>query len=240
MTNEQLQQLITRICENRDIQSEERRRDIHRLLLECQQLPGLQKSSHPLYREALDKTLEWVSNNISNFEQQAHLSVQTSLLRWINGYLIWRIKDLYRNQADQYSREFSLDVYINENLENPSTLLEQMSDNGFDTPTLSGIDGYIENRQNQELQEIFEQLERYVEEDPEQFFQHCHPRHNSDCNCQLLWQKLLFKDPPEKLTQISRELNIKYDTLVSHWKRKCLPLLQKKLQELGYSGDEES
>ncbi|EGJ32514.1 hypothetical protein LYNGBM3L_17080 [Moorena producens 3L] len=240
MTDQQLLALINKICGNQDFQSEERRRDIHRLLLECQQLPGLRKSSYPLYLEALDQTWEWVIKNICAFEPKPDLAVQTSLLKWINGYLIWRIKDLYLNQAYQHSRESSLDVYINENSDNPSTLLDQLPDGGFETPTISGIEGYIEKLRKQKIQETFEQLERYVEEDPDHSFQKCHPRKRPDCNCQLLCQRLLFKDPPEKLTHLSRELGIKYDTIISHWKRKCLPLLQKKLKDLGYSGDEES
>ncbi len=239
MTDEQLLALIDKICRNQEIQSQERRRDIHRFLIECQRLPGLQKSSHPLYLEAVDKTLEWISNNICTFKPQPELSIQMSLLRWINGYLTWRIRDLYLKQISQHRNEFSLDIPINDNSENSSTLLEQMSDNDFETPTLSGIDGYIERLRNQKVQEAFTQLERYVEEDPDQLFQNCHPRQYPYCNCQLLCQRLLFKNPPEKLTHISRQLDIKYDTLRSHWQRKCLPLLQNKLKELGYSGDEE-
>ena len=239
MTEKQLQELIARICDNPDFQSAKRRRDVNRLLVELQQLPGLRKSSHPLYLEALDLTWEWVSRNICAFEPKPHLSIHESLVRWINGYLGWRITDLYLNQADQHSREFSLDVCINEGSENPLTLLEQLSDTGFETPTLSGIDGYIEKLKNQKIQETLAKLERSVEEDPEQIFQNCHPRQHPNCNCQFLCQRLLFKNPPEKFAHISKELGINYQALISHWKRKCLPLLQKKLEDLGYSGGEE-
>ncbi|NEQ85169.1 MAG: hypothetical protein F6K26_35060 [Moorea sp. SIO2I5] len=240
MTDQQLLALINKICGNQDFQSEERRRDIHRLLLECQQFPGLLKPPYPLDLEALDQTWEWVIKNICAFEPKPDLPVQTSLLRWINGYLKWRIHDLRVKQAGQHSRESSLNAKINKNSENPTELIDQLPDGGFETPTLNGIDAYIEKLKKQEIQETFEQLEGYVEEDPDYSFQTCHPRKRPDCNCQLLCQRLLFKYPPEKLTHISRELDIKYDTIISHWKRKCLPLLQKKLKDLGYSGEEES
>lgn len=237
MTDEQLQTLITRICENRDFQSKERRRDIHRLLLECQRLPGLKKSSHLLYSEALDKTWEWVITNICDFERQAHLSVQTTLVRWINGYLKWRIKDLYLKQANQHCREISLDAPINKSSENSLTFLDILSENSIDTPTLSGIDNYIKECKAQKFQKIYEQFKQEVEEDPKHIFKNSHPRQHPDCNFRFLCQKLIFKDPPEKLSHISRKLGINYNTLITFWKRKCIPLLQKKLKELGYSGD---
>jgi hypothetical protein len=237
MTDKQLQELIARICDNPDFQSARRRRGVNRLLVELQRLPGLLKSSHLLYLEALDQTWEWVSRNICAFEAKPHLSIQESLVKWINSYLYWRIRDLYRQS--QCPREISLDVPINESYENSSTLLDQLSDKGFETPTISGFDGYIEERRNQRIQETFEQLERYVEEDPEHIFQNCHPRKRYDCNCQFLCQRLLFKEPPDKFSRISKELGINKQTLIAHWKRRCIPLLQKKLEDLGYSGNEE-
>ncbi|NES71114.1 MAG: hypothetical protein F6K24_40880, partial [Okeania sp. SIO2D1] len=129
---------------------------------------------------------------------------------------------------------------INDNSENPLTLLDILSDTGFDVPTLSGFDIYIEKCRNMDIQIALDNLERYVEEDPEQIFQNCHPRQHSNCNCQFLCQKLVFQYPPETFANISRIIEINYDTLRSFWKRKCLPLLQKKLEELGYSKEEES
>lgn len=238
MTDEQLQELIAEICNNTDFHDARRRRNFGRLLIELQRLPGLLKSSHPLYLEALDQTWEWIGKNICAFEHNPSLPISTTLVRWINGYLYWRIKDLY-NLTNQYPCEFSLDVPINESSENYSTLLQQLSDNGFKTPTLSGIDNYIEKIKNQKIQEILKKLELYVNRDPEQIFQNCHPRNHANSNCQFLSQKLLFKEPPQKFTQISKELGINYQALVSHWKRKCMGLLQKKLEALGYSRDDE-
>ncbi|WP_426546155.1 hypothetical protein [Dapis sp. BLCC M126] len=238
MTEEQLQELITRICENPDLQSAKRRKDIERLLRELQQLSGLIQSSHLLYLEALDQTWLWVSNHICNFERQPNLSIKESLKNWINGYLKRRIQDLYINQAKQQHDELSLDIPIHENSENPLTFLEQLSDNSFNAPTLSGIDSYIEKCRNINIQVALDNLEHYVEEDPEHIFQNCHPRKNPNCNCKFLCQKLVFQYPPDTFANISRELEINYDTLRSFWKRKCLPLLQQKLEELGYSRDE--
>ena len=253
-TDEKLQKLITKVCDNSDFESTKRRRDMDRLLLQLQRLPGLIKYSHPLYMEALNSTLMWVSKNIHNFQPQPHLSIRTSLEKWINNYLRWRIKDLYLNQvAEPLTLTLSLNTTINDNLEEPLTLsldtilsnnseesltlLEQLSNNSLNSSNVSGIDSYIEKQRNQKIQEIAEKLERYVEADPEQILQNCHPRKHPNCNCQVLCQKLLFQHPPDKLANISRELNITYDLLRAFWKRKCLPLLKEILQELEGSMD---
>jgi hypothetical protein len=44
----------------------------------------------------------------------------------------------------------------------------------------------------------------------------------------------IFKNPPDKLAVIARECQINYPTLVSHWKLKGIPLLQKIAIQLGY------
>ncbi|NES06675.1 MAG: hypothetical protein F6K22_29955 [Okeania sp. SIO2F4] len=240
MTNEQLQELITRICNNPNLQSAQRRKDVNRLLHELSQLPGLYKYSHPLYLEALDQTLLWVSQNICKFQpKQPNLPLRTSLRKWINSYIYWRMRDLYVEQAQQDHDMVSLDVPINDDSENPLKLLDQLSVKGFYIPTGDGFECYIEKCQRQRIQKIIEQLERYVEEDPEGRLKSCHPRQHPNCNCQFLCQRLLFQYPPDKKTKISRELGINYNNLQAFWKRKkCQQLLQQILEELGYSKDE--
>ncbi|HAG84032.1 MAG TPA: hypothetical protein DCL61_23485, partial [Cyanobacteria bacterium UBA12227] len=61
---------------------------------QIQHLPGLARSSHPDYLHALNRTYQWISQNIQNFQPRPP-SVQESLVTWINGYLYWRIRDLY-------------------------------------------------------------------------------------------------------------------------------------------------
>ncbi|NES18940.1 MAG: hypothetical protein F6K41_08435 [Symploca sp. SIO3E6] len=237
MTDEQLQGLITRICQHPDSISWERRQAINRLLIRLQQLPGLLKSPHLDYLEALDKTWEWVSRNICQFEPRLHLSIQESLVKWINGYLRWRIKDLYQ-QGD--CQPYSIDNKINNNGEISTTLGEQISETGLQPPVLSGIDGYIEQRRNQKIQQTALKLELYILEDPQGRLKSCHPRNRPDCNCQFLSQRLLFQDPPQRFSDISRELGINRQTLKSHWERKCKPLLQEIAVSLGYSKSKES
>ncbi|HEY9652310.1 MAG TPA: hypothetical protein V6C95_16750, partial [Coleofasciculaceae cyanobacterium] len=75
---------------------------------------------------------------------------------------------------------------------------------------------------------------QYIKQDPEQKLRQCHPKASPNCNCQLLSQRISLKSPPDKFSQLARELNINYQTLVQHWKRSCLPLLQTIAINLGY------
>lgn len=235
INDEQLQQLIDKICGSLDRESSEWRKAISRLIFELQQLPGLLKSSHPLYLEALDKTWEWVSNNICKFKPKPYIPVSKSLVTWINGHLSWRIKDLYRNQQRQSNHEESVYVVINQDSENPLMLIDQLSETGFNPPKLTGLDAYLEEQRKKSILTIWQKFELYVQEDPEKLLCKCHPKKYRDCNCQLLSKKRLFTEPPEKFRHISKELGINEQTLISHWKKKCLPLLQKILEDLGYS-----
>ncbi len=231
MKDEKLRHLIARICGNPEQKTWERRQAINCLLRELQYLPGLPKSSHQYYLEALNRTWEWVSERICDFEPRLHESVQRSLERWIKGYLSWRIRDLYRqNNPNQYS----LHSLISNHDENSETWLDKLQNTTLNCPTLSGLEGYLEQLHTQEIREISFNLEIYIEQDPEGKLRKCHPRKHPDCNCQLLSQRLLLQSPPARLTDVSRELRVNYRTLKSHWENKCRPLLQEIAIALGY------
>lgn len=197
---------------------------MNKLLLEIQQLPGLKKSSHPDYPEALNRTFEWVSREIAKFEPRQS-SVSKSLLNWINVYLGWRIKDLSSPDKDA---PISLDAPIAADI-GKTTRLELLPD--F---TLSGLDGMIESAQKETIQRIGLELELYIEQDPEGKLRNSYPRSYPECNCKFLSMRLVLKEPPDKFKDLAEELNVKYTTLNSHWKRKCEPSLQEIARTLGY------
>ena len=197
---------------------------MHKLLLEIQQLPGLKKSVHQDYPEALNRTFQWVSREIANFEPRPP-SISTSLVNWINGYLGWRIKDLYSPDQDA---PISLDAPTAVDA-GETTRLELLPD--F---TLSGLDGMIESAQKETTQRIGLQLELYIEQDPEGKLRNSYPGSYPECNCQFLSKRRLLKDPPDKFQDLAKELNVRYTTLNSHWKRKCEPSLQEIARTLGY------
>jgi hypothetical protein len=217
-----LSALIAEIRQN-PANSRKWRTAMHKLLLEIQQLPGLKKSVHQDYPEALNRTFQWVSREIANFEPRQS-SVSKSLVNWINGYLGWRIKDLYSPDKDA---PISLDAPIAVDA-GETTRLEL-----FDF-TLSGLDGAIEIAQKETTQRIGLQLELYIEQDPEGKLKNSYPRSYPECNCQFLSKRRVLKDPPDKFKDLAEELNVKYTTLNSHWDRKCEPSLQEIARTLGY------
>lgn len=231
--DERLRQLIAAVFQHPDT-SPEWRKAMHRLLIELQELPEFKRYSRPDCPEslldALNRTWEWLSRNIRNFRPRTS-SIREDLVKWVNGYLYWRLKDLVPNP----SSDFSLDTPIG-NTPEEITFLDLQSETGIGIPTLSGLDGYIKQIQQEELQRIGQEIERYIDQDSEGKLRKCHPRNRPDCNCQLLSQRLLIasKDRPERLADIARELNIEYQTIVWHWKNKALPLLQAIAIELGY------
>ena len=88
-----LRQLIGEVCQH-PLNTPKRRKAMNRLLIEIQQLPGLAKSSHPDYLDALNRTLEWANRSICDQFDWGEPEVQKRLVQWLNKYLYWRIKDL--------------------------------------------------------------------------------------------------------------------------------------------------
>ncbi|MEM7556341.1 MAG: hypothetical protein AAF378_20015 [Cyanobacteria bacterium P01_A01_bin.84] len=225
--DEQLKQLIE-VVRNYPEGSHEWQKAMQRLLIQLQQLPGLLKSSHPEYPDALNRTWEWVSRNIGNTFEERSPSIQEDLEKWINGYLKWRIKDLTYQKTYQY---ISLDVPTCHD-EARKPLVEHISQTGLTTPNLSGLDGYIENLQREKTQRLALAVEEYIQQDPQKRLKNCYPRKNPNCNCYLLSQRRFLKEPPDTFSEISRELNMKTEQVTNHWYGRCKPLLQKIVQDL--------
>jgi hypothetical protein len=235
-TEIRLRELIAKICESPvPLTESERKRLVERLLISVQKLPGLIKSSHLDFLEALDKTYWWLSRNICQFQPplNSSLSYEKGLTRWINGYLYRRIQDLY--QQTSFS-QYSLDQTINQGEEDNLTWLDQLPATP-ELPTLNGLEIYIECLQKEKTQDVFLKFEFYVEQDFDKRLQNCHPRNFLNCNCQILCQRILLQNPSEKISNLSREFGVNYQTLKSHWEKKCKPLLREILVELGYCSE---
>ena len=249
--DERLCQLIATVCQHPD-GSSEWRRAMSRLLIVVQGLPEFSRYSRldcPDYLlDALNRTWEWLSRNIRNFKPRKS-SIREDLVKWINGYLYWRIKDLTSPGFPPKTMfYYSLDAPIEfDDSQEKITHLEQVSEQGqllgtsSNPSVLSGLEIYIEQLQKQSEERIVLKLALYIEQDPKRQLRNCYPRKHPECNCQLLSLRLLFifKNPPDTLADIAREFNINYQTLLSHWKRKALPLLQKIAIELGYQPNQE-
>ncbi len=195
---------------------------IKRLLIELQKSPGLYKSSHPDYLEALNKTWQWFIKNLPNFEPRCS-SIEGSLLIWINRYLWYQILTLYGRNSQPF---IPLDSVLN--TKEPNLI------------TCEGIENYIEKIEQEKKQRFATKLKRYIEKDPEGKLQQCHPQKHPNCNCQSVGKRLLLQQTPDKMTAIAREFNINIQTINSFWKRKGLPLLRAIALELAATqGDED-
>ncbi len=212
------------------IQSAVRAKAMSSLLLTVMQLPGIKKVNHQDYLLALNQTWEWMSRNIEEFRSSTD-SLERDLVKWINGYLYWRIHDIYHSTRLDRQQHLSLHEEI---FEHGETYLDLLSESGFADLNLNNLNEHIQSLQQQEHRKIAELIENWIQFDPEQKLVTCCLRSQNQCHCQILSYRMLVKDPPDSLTKIAKDLNIPYQTLVAHWKRRCLPLLQAQARNLGY------
>lgn len=227
--DELLRNLIEQICRSQN-PSPERQKALNRLLAIAQQLPGLYKSTHPDYPEALNLTWEWVSRKIGEFNPRES-SVEQSLVIWINGYLKWRVRDLY---APSRQIEISLDQRRSNDEGDQTSLLDQLPDQEFTSPTLDLLERKIIQIQEAERERLGQRVRQYIEQDIERTLTNCHPRKHPECNCHVLARRLLLQQPPQRIADVAREFNANNQTLYSHWKNNCLPLLQDIGRQFGY------
>jgi hypothetical protein len=210
--------------------SQQWRRAMNHLLVELQNLPGLLKSSHPDYLDALNKTWEKVSRDICCEFQPRSESLEESLVSWINGYLYWRIKDLY---ACKTSTSLSLDAIVNQDGEQKA-FIDILGDTGLNNSMLYGLDQYIEQLEHQQIQNLAIKILNYIEQDPQNSLKNCCSSKEPHCHCQLISQRRFLSEPPQTFKQISQELDILPRKLANHWYGRCIPLLQQVAQDLGY------
>jgi hypothetical protein len=227
--DEQLQNLIHEVCRHADL-TVERQKALNRLLVQLQQLPGIYKSAHQDYPQALNDTWQWVCRTICDF-QPRHNSVQQSLVSWINGYLKWRIVDLYAKDNQNVT---SLDRPIRNDAGDQVTLLDFLPDTQFTSLSIDLLDIKILQLQEGERQRLGEEIKMHIIQDTQGKLCACHPRKHPECHCQLLAKRLLLQEPPEKISDIAREFEMNNQTLYSHWKQKCLPLLADIGRNCGY------
>ena len=203
-------------CRQYKDNSLKRRTSLNRLLILIQQLPGIYSASHQDYPEAYNRTMIWVCKNIDRFKPTRE-SVAESLVVWINGYLKWRIRDLYiaDNSYDpqRVYPDAQQDLDLVANIADPQV-------------SLSLLDTQIAQMQAEKSANIAGAIADCIEKDPDKKLTETFIRKHPECNCHCLALRLLLTQPPQKISQIAREFGINNQTLYSHWKQKCLPLLQ--------------
>ncbi|NES67552.1 MAG: hypothetical protein F6K24_21080 [Okeania sp. SIO2D1] len=179
----------------------------------------LATSRHPKYPDLLQEIqLEFSQRICSEFEQiqEGKKSLVHGLRLWINWYglrLRYRIKNLY---GEKEPPEISLDAPISG------------SNNYSNIPTLGDIT----------TDDIPEPMETLIQEDFEEKLSAaiqglgCHPKDYPQCTCGEIAKRRLLRTPPQKFTEIAKELDVPYQALMAHNNRKCKPLLKEIYNEL--------
>ena len=230
------------------------RKAMNQLLLAVQQLPGLARSNHPDYFEALNDTLMRLSEEIREFVPTGS-SVENSLVAWINRklrlkYQVMELHGLPRDRSSRTRAKTALEEFKTQARQPPLSLDTPIGQDSSETfaehlpdqepATLWELEAAIAQAQAQQnTLRVGSQLTQYIQQDPEGTLRNCHPSAHPACNCQVLSQRLLLKHPPDKLANLAREFNINYHTLNWHWKNKGIPLLRSIAQNLGYPPDRE-
>ena len=234
----ELQRAIAECCQEDRVK---RRTSLNRLLILIQQLPGIYRVAHQDYPEAYNRTLMWVCKNIDRFEQRSSSarmhsgdleptteSIEQSLVIWINGYLKWRIRDLYiaDNSYDpkRVYPDGKQDLDLIANIPDPQV-------------SLSLLDTQIAQMQSEKSENIGMAIANYIQQDLDKNLTSTFIRKQPKCNCHCLALRLLLEQPPQKISQIAREFNVNNQTLYSHWKQKCLPLLQSISQSITHESN---
>ncbi|NJK37667.1 MAG: hypothetical protein HC835_04985 [Oscillatoriales cyanobacterium RM2_1_1] len=227
--DEQLLKLIHELSQSEPASSH-RRKCFTRLIIMIQRHPNLYRSQHKDYPEALNLTWEWAFKNIDQFDVDKLNTHSDSIVKgfivWINGYLYWRVRDLFFPDS-KYQREISLDKSIAGEPTDSLTLGDLLP-----SRFLNDLEDLVEREQQENRHRLGETIWDYIERDPEHQLRACHLRNHPDCSAQVLAIRLLLRDPPQRIRDIAREFEVSDQTLYSHWKKKCLPLLQEIVHRL--------
>lgn len=238
--DEQLQKLLTQLQrQSPPLPPLVRQKLLSRLLGYIQQSPALWWDSHQDYPAALNKTLEWVCNNLEKFDP-GDLAPSTALINWVNGHLKWRILDLKRSRTlgsedDRTNKDINkirqiglrtveLDKALADDQGNQTAQDTRAPDP--DQGGASLLDRWIEQLQQHQRQNLGREIRRYLETDPDGLLQGCSPRNLPDCHCGELTRRIQLADPPETVRDVAKAFNLSEQTLYTHWRTKCLPMLQ--------------
>lgn len=250
--DERLRQLIIEVLQRG---SPKQPQALNRLLSLIPRLPGIRKDRNPEYLDALNQTLMEVERKLDKFPQQFGLNlnaataaeVRQCFVQWVNRFLKYDILDLYRRQ--KLPIQVSLDTPIGE--QGKGTWQDNLANEGFNVPTIGGLESWIADKQNQKIQRKGLILELYIESDPQGILKGSYPTNNPQCSCQRLTQRFFLSNSGREVTvkegnkrttlcktekkenwrAFAREHQVNYQTLKSHWK-KCRRLLKEILQDI--------
>ena len=255
-TDEQLRQLLQLLKDSQE-GSKEQERLKNQLCQLIPHLPGIRKNrdANPNidFDGAVNEAYGGFFKTLPRFFREIDLdniadnALQTRVVKLFNTIVKRKVYDQYR-KLERQPFTFSLDAPTK------SKKGEQFDSEGVaDDTTVIGIEQLIEQEQAKNERRIGRQLWQYIEDDPRGELRNSYPnekidkkkpnnpenrRPRPDANSHVLALRLLLQDPPDKLSEIARELNIDYQTLSSHWKRTGLALVKEIALKFGYQPEE--
>ena len=182
-----------------------------------------------------------------DLENTADDELRERVVKRFNQIIKLKVFDYYRERGRQ-PLTFSSDAPIK------SKKGEIFDTEGVsDDTTEIGLDQLIEQEQAKNQQCVVRKLWQYIEEDPDRIFRDSYPdekidksrpktkenlRPRVDANSQIIALRSLLKEPPDQLSMIAKELDIKEQTLYSHRKIKTLPLLRETALKFGFQPED--
>lgn len=210
--DQRLYQLIENFC-LQGSNKIKRSRAFAPLLAELKKLPGLKKptSYHPEYEDILQETWALVAQKIcTEFDPQGK-NLRNSLTLWINEKLRlkYKVMDLFSTKRKP-PEPTSTDASGSSDDSQPLTLKDLIAAPGSDP---------MEQMLEKEEQERQQKLKKAIEE------LNCPSQKYPQCTCGEIAKRHILKQPPDKIAKIARDLELNYQTVHSHWRRNCKPLL---------------
>lgn len=239
--DEKLCEAIREVLRHRD-GSREQRRAMDGLVQIIPSLKGISRRQYPRieYREALNQALVALSvyqKKISGhplrlFVRKFNLNLDSedsANIAHIRECFVKRFNRILKNIiAQMYEKmdcHLSLDAPANPSSNGSATLGSLMFD---------FTENPIKQAEKAETMAIGRKVKLYIVEDPERKLRNCYPSGYPQSNCQELAKRRLLNEPPDKWKEIVRALEVPFGTVTAHWKRKCSPLLQEVVKNLGY------
>ena len=241
--------LITLLRQVRQPTARGRKRAIGQLLALIPKLPGIRRDSHPDYLEALNTVLKYVQDRIELFrcdlDETPPDEVRCRFVAWVNGQLKYRILDLYRRKREPLN-VLSLDAPLSRDrpeLTLADCVVVPAGTETGDSLRLDGIEALIDQQQRRIVQRQGLLVELYIERDPEGRLSGCRGIKEPQLNCQVLARSILLQTRGDRVERqaaekkvtwraIAQQLQTNEQTVHSHWKRRCHPMLQLIAQEI--------
>ena len=182
------------------------------------------------YDEAVKDTEKYMIKHLDKFPERYDLDINNAspaevsqcFVRWYNLNIKSDCIDVWR----RYKKNKFVDLDAPSSAENATSKEETIAD----TKPQPSIDEI-------EQKERFQQLKAYLETDPEQRLRNCASKKYPICNCWELVKRRILTSPPQTFKEIKQDLDIPLDNFTRLWYKKCVPLLAKIAQEIGYEID---